>query len=98
EQGVGGGLVAGGMFREQAREADGFLADFFADQFFAAGGFIAFVKEEVERGEDGAEAARQLFAGGDFEGDFFVADFLFGAGEAFGDGGVGGQKGAADFG
>ena len=85
------------MFREQAVKADRLVADFLAHQFLAAGGLVAFVEQQVERLQHAVQPARQFLAGGNLEGNLRLADFLFGAGQALGDGGIGGQKGAADF-
>jgi len=91
------GLVARRMFRQQVRQANGFLAKLLAHQLFTAGRLVAFIEQEVERVQHAVETGLELAARRNLEGDVRVPDLLFGARQALGDGGFGGEKRRRDF-
>ena len=96
EERVGARCVAGGVRDEECGEADGFGAAILAEEAFAGGGLIAFVEEEIERGEHAIEARCEVFALGQGEGEAGVLDALLGARELLLDGGFAAEKRARD--
>lgn len=86
------------MLGNQRGQADGFGTEFFADEIFTAGSFVALVEKEVDSLEDGIEPGREFFTAGNFERDAKLADALLGASEALGDGGLGGKESFRNFG
>lgn len=89
---AGGGY----QFAQEARQANGFGAQAGANEGFPTSGSIAFVEDEVDRGEHGVEPLGHLVAAGDDVGDAGVANFAFGAHQALGHGWRGHEKGARD--
>ena len=85
-----------GELREDAAEAKGVFAEGGADEVVAGGGGVTLVEDEVDDFEDGVEAGGEVGASGDFEGDVFLGESAFGANDALGDGGLGGEEGAGD--
>lgn len=84
------------MLGKQARETDGFVTKLLADESVAGGGFVAFVEEQIERGEDAIESLWQFASIGNGKRQSQIADKLSRTHEALRDGGFAGEKRRAD--
>src|SRR5689334_13358861 len=85
------------MFGQQSAEPDCFLTNFFANKLLTARSLVTFVEKQVERLQNAVQSAVQFFSSGNLERDSRIADLLFRASEAFGDGSVRREKSPADF-
>jgi hypothetical protein len=86
----------GSEFGEDAAEAESVFAEGGAHEVITGGGGITLVEDEVNDFEDRGEAGGELGAAGDFEGNVFVGEGAFGADDALGNSGFGGEKGTGD--
>src|SRR5207249_4851761 len=60
EQGVSGGTVSRFMFGQQPGEPDGLVAQIFPHQLVAAGSFVAFVEQQIQRLQYAIESLREF--------------------------------------
>ena len=96
EQCRGARRLGGWVLGQEGDEADGFVAEGFAHQTFAATGLVAFVEKQIERSENAIEPLGQ-FAGIRYgKREPLIADELPGTNEPFCDGGFAGEKDRAD--
>jgi hypothetical protein len=75
----------GSEFGEDAAKAKGFFAESGAGPVVAGGGGVALVEDEVDNLKDRGEAAFELFAAREFEGDFGFGEGALGANDALSD-------------
>lgn len=66
-EGVDGGALGGGVAGEERDEADGLVAEVFAEKAVAGGGRVAFVEHEVEHAADVGEARSEAGVEGNFK-------------------------------
>src|SRR5687768_4481678 len=90
------GPIACGMFSEEGGQPNGLSAEFLADELLAVGGFVPFVKQEIERLKNAIQPGRQLLAHRDLKGDTCVLEPLFCSSQAFRDRLIGRQEGCSD--
>src|SRR3984893_12118157 len=86
----------GHQLGQQPSEADGLAAEVLSDQSVARARRVALVEDQVNDGQHGATAAREVGLAGDPVRDPRVANFSLGADEALGHGRFRYQEGARD--
>src|SRR5215470_10227681 len=92
------GMIPGGMLRQQFSETDRLVAKFFTHEVFAAGGFVTFVEQQVERLQNAIEASHQLIPCWNLKWNLRLLDPLFCARQSLGYRRFSRQESAADFG
>src|SRR5437868_9519453 len=91
------GFVSSGMLRQQFGETDRLVAEFSSNEVFAAGRFVTFIEQQVERLQNAVEPPRQLVTNWDLKRDLRFLDFLLCTRQSLCNRGFGRQECMTDF-
>src|SRR5258707_3326278 len=90
-------VVAGTVLRQQFGETDRLVAEFSSNEVFAAGRFVTFVEQQVERLQNPVESPRQLITCWNLKWDLRFLDFLLCTRQSLCNRGFGRQECMTDF-